>query len=344
MEPMDGHERGDRLVREGKTREAIAAYLEAIRAYGEAGQLLKAIAVGKLVLQLDPADAAVRPLLGQILLDDFPPIPLFSDLPRPALVELVQRAPLRAFDAGEAIVKEGEPGASMFVLVKGRVNVLVGGAEVAAMPEGTFFGEIALISDAPRLATVTSEGETLLIEVERRALEEVERAHPGVVPIVEAFYRDRLLANLMRVNGLFQVPEEHKASIAARFALRTVDPGTILLREGGTGDGMYVILRGSCEVFWHVGDADRHAPAMREGDVFGEISLLSEGRATATVRATSRCVLLYLSVDDFRDHVMTFPSVREHLGRLGHERLHRTTASQQAVAAPDEIILSDYLV
>src|SRR5450432_1829309 len=102
------HKRGDELAREGKPKEAIAEYLEAIRAYVQAKQLLKAIAVGKVVIGLDPANDSVAGLLGgdSLRLEDFPPIPLFSDLPKAALAELVARAPLHAFDAGEVIVTE----------------------------------------------------------------------------------------------------------------------------------------------------------------------------------------------------------------------------------------------
>jgi cAMP-dependent protein kinase regulator len=354
------HRRGDELVQAGRQVEAIPEYVEAGRLYMAGGKLLKAIAVSKLATGLElaaaeagaGAGAAADPAsliidleeVEEIKLDEAR-IPLFFELPREALGELVERAPLRSFGPDQAIVREGQPGTSMFVLVQGAVIVSVADKAVAAMGEGSFFGEIALMSDAPRLATVTTADECLLLEIDRGVLQDLGRRWPSVNEIVERFYRDRLLANLMRVNDLFKgIPAAHKAEVAERFVTRSWPAGELVCREGTTGDGLYVILRGRCEVSWHAGEGEVFGPVMREGDVFGEISLLSEGRTTATVRTQAPCVFLYMSVADFRVHVLTHSDVRYNLGKLGHERLERTTSSRARVSGVEEIPLSDYLI
>ena len=87
-----------------------------------------------------------------------PRTPLFSDLSPEAFVELVERCPLRRYKGGDRIVQQGEPGNSFFVICEGRVTVLREenglARPVAALEAGEFFGEVALLSGGPRIASV----------------------------------------------------------------------------------------------------------------------------------------------------------------------------------------------
>jgi len=63
----------------------------------------------------------------------------------------------RSYSAGEAMAEEGQHGIGFFVIESGSANVSVGGAERAKLGPGSHFGEIALIDDGARTATVTAE-------------------------------------------------------------------------------------------------------------------------------------------------------------------------------------------
>jgi CRP-like cAMP-binding protein len=65
-------------------------------------------------------------------------------------------------------------------------------------------------------------------------------------------------------------------------------------------------------------------PALREGDVFGEISLILDKPVTATVRALMPCVVLRLDRAAFEKHILSQPGMRGALMRVGTERLQRT--------------------
>src|SRR5207253_2062296 len=101
----------------------------------------------------------------------------FPELPREVMVKLLERLALRSAAQGEAIVVEGEKGArsaSMYVLVHGTVKVVRNGPEprvVDEMHEGAIFGEIALLADVPRLASVVASEECMLLEVSRSLLD-----------------------------------------------------------------------------------------------------------------------------------------------------------------------------
>jgi MFS family permease len=94
-------------------------------------------------------------------------IPLFSPLPPAALERLAVAVDSRRFDAGEEIIREGEPGDSFYVLTDGTVEVEADGRSVGSFGPGYFFGEIALLRDVPRTATVRAVGDVEVSALDR---------------------------------------------------------------------------------------------------------------------------------------------------------------------------------
>jgi CRP/FNR family transcriptional regulator, cyclic AMP receptor protein len=84
-------------------------------------------------------------------------VPLLSGLDRKQLEKLARDFSERTFPAGSTVVREGdEHGIGFFVVADGEGVVSVGGKEVAKVQRGSYFGEVALISDRVRTATVTA--------------------------------------------------------------------------------------------------------------------------------------------------------------------------------------------
>ena len=86
-------------------------------------------------------------------------IPLFSDLDRKEVEQLARTMKARTFSPGETIASEGQRGIGFFLIESGQAKVTVGGEERGALGAGDYFGEIALIDDGPRSATVTADSE-----------------------------------------------------------------------------------------------------------------------------------------------------------------------------------------
>lgn len=255
-----------------------------------------------------------------------PRIPLFSDLPHGAFVALAQRITLHRVPAGTAVLRQGEAGTSFFVVASGSVRVEKGAGGGPATPlatlgEGSFFGEMAILSGEPRAATVVAAEESELLEIRADVLLELAREHPQVVESLGQFYRRRLLANAMATSPVFRpFGREERAEIMGRFRTREASPGTSVITEGEPSDGLYVVLSGELGV-WKRRDGDQAlAGRLHEGDVFGEMSCLRKGPASATVTAARRCLLLRLPRPAFDELVVTYPQILELVSELADER------------------------
>jgi CRP/FNR family transcriptional regulator, cyclic AMP receptor protein len=84
-------------------------------------------------------------------------VPLFSDLDNRELKEIADSMKERTFNAGDTVTEEGKGGAGFFVIDDGSAKVSVGGKEVRTLGAGDYFGEIGLIADIDRTATITAD-------------------------------------------------------------------------------------------------------------------------------------------------------------------------------------------
>ena len=86
-------------------------------------------------------------------------VPLFADLTTRELQQIARLFKERRFAKAETVVKEGSGGAAFFVIESGEATVFVAGKKQSTLKPGEFFGEIALIDEGTRMATITANSE-----------------------------------------------------------------------------------------------------------------------------------------------------------------------------------------
>ncbi len=256
----------------------------------------------------------------------FPTIPLFSHLSEEAFVRVLGSLRLRRYTHGEKIVREGDSGDSFFMVADGVVVVSkrIEGKEaiLAHLHQGAVFGEMALVSNAPRSASVTAQGEVDLLELSRRDLEKHADELESVKQALKKFTRGRFLANLAATSPMFKsLDKPERRALMALFRPQKVFPGDILIEEGEPGRGLFLALRGDFKVTTQEGKIQRTLANLKGGDVFGEISLLREAPTTATVTAQTIGEILFLSKEDFREVIGRHPQVKAALDQMSDERL-----------------------
>ena len=84
-------------------------------------------------------------------------VPLFADLEKRDLTQIASSFKAREYAAGDTIATEGEGGVGFFLIESGEATVSVRGKEIARLKAGDSFGEVALIDDGARTATVTAD-------------------------------------------------------------------------------------------------------------------------------------------------------------------------------------------
>ena len=108
-------------------------------------------------------------------------IDILGPLGEEDLDSLARHVRLRVYGRGETVVRQGEEGDSLFIVLQGGLEVRFDGKKVGELSEGEFFGEMSLLTGERRRATVVAAEEVRLIEVSKEALAPVISSHPSIL-------------------------------------------------------------------------------------------------------------------------------------------------------------------
>lgn len=246
----------------------------------------------------------------------FPKTPLFSGLSERHLGMLITGARLVQLETGQTLFSQGDVGDSLYVIVSGEIAVFAP-TEVARLGEGAFLGEIALIVDQPRSATAKATRNTELLCIDRTTVAALVADSPEVLSVLLRFFRDRLVSTLVETSPLFKpFSVSERATLASKFLFLQINPGVVMIQQGQRSPGLFVLAAGGAQIELDGKILKMLAP----GDVFGEISLITHGPATATVRAIARSFILEMPRHDFAEVILTHPQVLVYLDSLADSR------------------------
>ena len=118
-------------------------------------------------------------------------VPLFGSMSEQDLAAVAQQADEIRVAAGEVLTREGDLGDEFFVIESGTAEVTRGDAPVAQLGTGDFFGEIALIREERRIATVTAKSPMVLIVLTGSSFRSLDRVRPEIRETVSKALAER---------------------------------------------------------------------------------------------------------------------------------------------------------
>jgi len=107
-------------------------------------------------------------------------VPLFDGISGADLKRIAESAKERRFDAGTSIVSAGEPAQGFYLIIDGRAEVKQGGRTIRTLGPGDYFGELALIRETPRTATVVAKDSTTCLALARWDFKGIVVANPSI--------------------------------------------------------------------------------------------------------------------------------------------------------------------
>ena len=262
---------------------------------------------------------------------------LFGVLPDDELRRIAPALRAESYAKGEQIITEGERGDSAYVIVSGEAAIvttdLIGEQVVLrTFGAGAVFGEVALVDDAVRTATVRAMTDLEVYALDRATFAALEGANPAFSASVrkhtDLLSIDRLLK---KASPFARMPADVIHRVAGQLVPLRVVPGQAVVTQGDEGDKFYLIRSGTYAVI----EGERTVATLASGDVFGEIALLTGGPRIATVRALEAGEVLALSKRDFDAVLKEQATFARQLTELGRIRFRATTG--QNLALPDPI-------
>jgi CRP-like cAMP-binding protein len=256
--------------------------------------------------------------------------PLFSELEPGEFERVFELLASRVIEKGQTVVKEGEPGDSIFIIARGKFTVTRTCAdrkkEAAVLGPGEFFGEIGYFHGL-RTATVTAMMKSLILEMAKPDLDRVVEEFPRVKEVLARFYRERVMENLMADSPLFGglVPPE-RDRVREKFRYREIRRGEVIVKEGDPGDSMFLIKSGefTVQTLNEITKKPVELARLKGGDFFGEVSLVKNKPRTATVVADTEAEVMELKRQDFAAIAKSHPEIASALEHTIEQRVEDT--------------------
>jgi len=268
---------------------------------------------------------------------DFGPFLSLSPAIRQRLLGVSEPA---SFSPGQTLVREGDPAGDVFVLSSGRVRVMTGDRvrTLATMAAPALVGEMAVVLDQPRNATVVATAPSAGVRISKATVLELLASEPDFAQELEAFAKLRAATNFLRRDSPFAaLPSAAIADLAARLEPVAFAPGEIILRQGEHGDDAYLIRDGEVDVVRAQDAVERVVGHVSSGAFLGEVSVLTGMPRSATARAVTPVRAFRVGGNDVRDVVKRYRQVVTLLeSTMQAKHSPQRTASVRVLPAPDD--------
>lgn len=223
---------------------------------------------------------------------------MFKALAREELDIVIDAMAEQTFKAGETVIKEGDAGAVLFVVESGSLDCFkqIDGADkhLKTYEPGEAFGELALLYNAPRAATIIAKTEAHLYELDRNTFNHI-------VKDAAQRKRDKYEDFLSSVSILQSIDNYERGKIADTIKEQRYQAGEKIISEGDEGSVFYLVISGEAVATKTLAGASEATEVMQygPGDYFGELALLKNAPRAANVVAKSEVKVATIDRDSF---------------------------------------------
>src|SRR5438477_2902342 len=205
------------------------------------------------------------------------------------------------YDFGDLIVEQDDAADAFYILTHGRaraVKIKPDGEEIAlgVLKPGDSFGEAALAEGGKRMATVRCSTAVDVLRIDRNDFLRVVARAPELRHYIEMLGRNRAVQSfLYQFSNFGRLPGPALRSMIDHLKPVGFAKGDLIIREGDPAGPLYVIEKGRARAFSGGGNGrEMNLAFYREGDFFGELSILNNAPRAASVEAFTDCQLLAL--------------------------------------------------
>jgi len=252
---------------------------------------------------------------------------LFGNVNKETFEKIVDAMCLKAIAKGENVIEQGDVGDFFYIVKSGDFDIFIRKGEEA--PKKVFqagvgfaFGELALLYNAPRSATITACIESEVWSLDRAAFRNL------VVTSAEAQFKARV-EFLNGVDVLQVLNGNERAVLAEVLEEEEFEDDEAVLEQGERDDKMFILQTGKAVACIRGEQGEVEVMHYSRGDYFGEIALLSGQPRKASVYAVGSCTCLYISRQ-------TFLRVLGPLTSLLERNINKYERYQDAIAHADE--------
>src|SRR5881392_4233803 len=173
-------------------------------------------------------------------------------------------------DFGDLIVKQGDPASAFYILISGRARVVKSGANngeeivLATLRPGDSFGEAALTEGGTRTATVRCSTSVEVLRLDRAEFLALTETAPEFKEYMQVTRRARTLQSFL-----------YEFSNFGRLPTPALRKGNLIIKEGDSAGPMYILEKGRARAFTQNNGAQVNLAFYRDGDFFGELSILN---------------------------------------------------------------------
>ena len=215
---------------------------------------------------------------------------LFNTMSKESVHSLVKLFKLYSFGPRKVVFPEGSEGHNFFIIHSGNVEVLVEGVKRAAINKGGFFGEMALLHNSKRTATIRTIEKSMFWVLSRDDFK-------AAIQSISESKQHENQAFIEKIPLFSRLTSAQKESLLSLLILHEFQSGQRIVRENDNGDLLYIIKKGYVMVSVEGIQKRKLGP----GDFFGEQALLYKTKRTASVDSIDRVALLSLKADDLVD-------------------------------------------